>query len=86
MAKATKVLISERAIVQRLNRALAKDDKKLKKASRGRAAMDLGPWYMIDTSINGVMFRHKQMGPAELEELATELGAIKPWETVERSR
>jgi hypothetical protein len=72
--RGTKVRVSERSLVQRVNRKLAKGGEVLK-AGRGR---DAGEWYIVDLSLNAVV-RHN----VDVEALARELGALRPWESVE---
>jgi len=73
--KTMKVSVSERALVQRINRALAKDDRVLKKARSGRARFDLGEYYILDRSIPSVVEDH-----CDLEKVGRELGALTGWE------
>lgn len=68
------VPVTQRALVQRVNRLLAKEDRVIK-AARGGAAVDLGDFYMVDTEINGIIEKH-----VDIEETARKLGALKPYE------
>ena len=68
------VPVSERALVQRINRVLAKEGEKLIKA-RGRDISSCGQYYTILFSFNAV--GRKDVG---IEELGRDLGALRPWE------
>lgn len=72
-----KVKISERAMVQRINRALAKEDQKLRKG-RGRWASDLGEYYVVDIRQNAVVASNVDVG-----KLAKDLGCLAGYEEVE---
>ena len=72
----TKKAVSERALLARINRRLAKDDQKLLKCRAGtRAHSDLGDWYIVGQSTNTVEAAH-----IVLEQLAQELKCIKSFE------
>jgi hypothetical protein len=77
--KATKVPVSERAVIARINRALARQDMKLKTARSQRMQIDVGDWYVINTRLNGVVQPYKHM---PLEDIARDVGVLKDWETV----
>jgi len=78
MSKVSKVLVSKRALVQRINRKLAADDECLKKTRGGRMQQEFGDFYLLDTRINGVI--GKDVDP---EELGRKLGVLHPGEGVE---
>jgi hypothetical protein len=79
------VPVSERALVQRINRALAQKHGKfgqsrigmvqLKKTKGGRAIQDLGEYYELDVYRNTIRSHH-----VDIEKLARELGALEKWE------
>lgn len=82
MAK-QKVLVSERALIQRVNRKLKAEDQKLK-ATRGfwdkgrnlhYEDTNLGWFYIIDVQRNFVVADH-----VDLAHLARQLGAMAKWE------
>ncbi len=75
--EARQVLLSERAIAQRVNRSLAKRGLKLCKA-KGRPAADLGEWYVVDNDKGEVVARNVQ-----LAEIANQEGALQPYEAIE---
>ena len=73
-----KVKISERALLARINRRLAKDDQKLLKCRADtRAYADLGDWYIVSQSTNAVEAAH-----VDLEQLAQELKCIRSFEAL----
>lgn len=85
--KLQKVPISERALLARVNRSLAKDDRVVRKSrvliDRGRPGSEpyfnpaTGEFYMIDTRFNGMVEDH-----IDLEDLGREIEVLKPWETL----
>jgi hypothetical protein len=78
MAKREKVLVSERAILARINRKLAKDQEVLRKCRRdNRSYHQLGDYYRIDVRCNGVV----EMD-VPLETIAKDLEVLKPWEEI----
>ena len=68
------VPVSERALLQRINRKLAHDDEKVVKA-RGRAVFDCGRFYTIDWRRGFLL--HKDI---DLEAQGRELGVLAKWE------
>jgi hypothetical protein len=77
MAKQSKIPISKRALMQRLNRRLAAEGEKLLTARGTQAMLDLGEFYTIDVGRN--MICRKAVDPAAL---ARQLGVLKPYEEV----
>jgi hypothetical protein len=69
-----KVTVTERALIQRINRKLAKDGEKLR-TTRGHFEPSLGRHYVIDLNRNFVV--RKQF---DLEELGRQLNVLQPWE------
>jgi hypothetical protein len=74
-AKQIKILVSERALIARINRKLAKDNQKLCHSRSAQTQSSVGEYYIIDAVRNGII--HQRVGP---ESLAKELGVLKPWE------
>ena len=77
----TVVLVSQRAVIQRINRALSKEGSagRVLKTLRGdRGFSDLGRHYVIDVDQNRVVSTH-----VNLEEYARELRVLQGWERVE---
>lgn len=68
-----KKTITMRALTQRLNRALAKKGQKVESDRQGQ-----GVYHLIDTKKFRVITLY-----VNLNELAEELGVLKPWEYVE---
>jgi hypothetical protein len=70
--------VTRRAIIQRINRKLAPYEEKLVKARGARTKQDFGDYYTVHLRFNAIL----RMDP-DLEDLAKEVGALKPWEHVE---
>jgi len=80
-AKAMKARVTERALFQRINRALKKEDKILKKCRRdSREYYNLGEYYVVHLASGGVMFHYKDLA---LEEFAKKLGVLASYEKLE---
>ncbi|HEY3549338.1 MAG TPA: hypothetical protein VGK17_24980 [Propionicimonas sp.] len=82
MAAKAKVNVTMRALVQRINRKLAKENQVLK-AQRGAAArldnpQGLGAYYIVDTHSGNVDAQH-----VDPEKLGRELGVLQTWERLE---
>ena len=74
----TKKAVSERALLARINRKLAKDDQKLLKCRADtRAHTELGDWYIVRQSTNSV-----EAVQVDLEQLAQELKCIRSFEAL----
>lgn len=71
------VPVNERALLQRVNRVLAKRYETLKRP-RGRLREELGRFYLLDLNHNVIRDRS-----ADLEALGRELGCLKEWEHLE---
>lgn len=71
----TKVPISRHALTQRLNRALAKEDRQLKKSRGERARQDCGEYYVLDTTGNYIVEKD-----VDLETLGREWEVLQEWE------
>ena len=72
-----KAPVSERALAQRINRVLAKQDEKLLKARGSRMVESVGIYYIVDISNNNIAIKE-----VDIEELGRELGALKPYEAL----
>jgi hypothetical protein len=72
-----KVMITERAAKQRINRALRPDQQMLKVARTQQAILDNGRFFVIDFGKN-YLVRHD----VDLEAFGHELGVIEQWESV----
>ncbi len=81
--RVSKVPISHRALMQRINRALTKEDERLCKArpSRGegltREQLECGDYYVINTRGNMVTTKH-----VDIEALGRELEVLAEWESL----
>lgn len=75
---ATKVPVTTRALIQRINRKLSSEMMQLKTTRGERWRNDLGDYYIIDVNKNIVVRAH-----LDLEELSKELGCLSPWEKLE---
>jgi hypothetical protein len=84
MKKVRKVMVSQRALVQRINRRLAKENRKLC-AARGFNAggthyddTNLGRFYVIDAYRNAVVDTR-----VDIADLARDLSVLKNWEELQ---
>lgn len=73
-----KVPVSERALVQRVNRKLAPEREVVKKARGQRMQMEAGTFYRIDLQRNFLV-----ESDVDLEALGRDLGVLNPWESLE---
>lgn len=74
----TKAPVAERALLQRINRALVKEGEVVKKTRPGsRLEQDVGEYYGVDTGRNFVSRKH-----VDLEALGRELGVLADWEAL----
>ena len=72
--KGKKIPISKRALVQRLNRHLRKQNEAL----RGKRGENTGEYYLVDFKRNAVV-----EDSVAIEKLGRELGVLKPYERLE---
>lgn len=73
-----KVPVTERALIQRINRVLAKEDRQLLTGRTPRVVLDLGRYYVVDTDgARGCVYSH-----VDLEGFARELNVIAGYETL----
>ena len=68
------VPLTQRALTQRLARALARDGKRLRKTRAAPARSSVGDYYIINDS-NGIVAHH-----VNLEQFAHELGVLQAYE------
>jgi hypothetical protein len=74
-----KIPLSERAVVQRINRKLAKENEALRTSRQNsRAQSIVGNYYIVDLNRNAVT-----ASQIDLEALARELGVIMDYECVD---
>jgi hypothetical protein len=75
------VPVSKRALIQRINRQLAKEGQagQMVKATRGDSARkELGDYYAVDLGRNAVVSKQ-----VDLEDLGRKLGVLQPYERLE---
>jgi hypothetical protein len=78
MTKPLKAPVSERALLQRINRKLKPDLEAVKKTRGGwRRLSDLGDYYWVDYRRNFMLNHH-----LDLETVGHELGVLEEWEMV----
>lgn len=78
--RANRVPVTERALVQRINRALAKSGRHgqvMKKCRGQRAQLDLGRFYVLDIDRNLVIDTH-----VDVESLGRQLDVLHEYETL----
>jgi hypothetical protein len=71
------VPVTTRALVQRINRKLARDEKQLRAYRGGRWETTLGRYYVVDVNRNAIVDTD-----VNLETLARELDALRAWEAL----
>lgn len=70
-------LVSERAVAQRVNRALAKRGQKLIKSKGPRQIAALGDWHIADEQQGGIVATN-----VSLADQARQEGLLQPWEGI----
>lgn len=76
--KGVKVNITERALIQRINRKLGHDNQRLQTTrDTSRWIHDLGRYSIVDLQRNAICAQD-----VDLQELGKELGVLRAWETV----
>jgi hypothetical protein len=75
MTENLKVMVSRRAVIQRVNRKLDREGMKLVTARNWQDQINCGRYYAIDVSLNCVAWPD-----CHLEEMAREHGCLKAWE------
>jgi hypothetical protein len=71
--------VSERALLQRINRKLAKSGEMVRKSRTERLRLDVGDYFLVDTNKNAVVGHS-----VNLEEKGRELGVLSQWERLEQ--
>lgn len=79
-AKKQTVPVTERALLQRVNRALANEGKQLQKARGGTARLELGDYYTVNVQRNFVVQKD-----VDLEELGRKLNSLRPYESLAKT-
>ncbi len=72
-----RIAIDKRALIDRVNRRLKKNNQRLYRAKGANMLKDLGACYIVDLSKEHVAQRH-----VKLEKFAREIGALKPYEYI----
>ena len=75
MKTVTKIPVSTRALIARINRKLAHDNEKLCRSRSVQTQVSVGEYFIIDAMRNIIMHQH-----VGLESLGKELGVFKPYE------
>jgi hypothetical protein len=78
MAKRAFVAVTTRALIQRINRRLAKDERILKTARSQRTEQSVGKFFVVDLARNYIV--EQDVHP---ETLGRELGVLDKWERVQ---
>jgi hypothetical protein len=81
MTKTNKVVISERALLRRLNRYVKDRDQQVKKAREGPDFHTIGPYFILIVSKNAIGLHGLELW--ELVALARKLDVLAKWEGVE---
>jgi hypothetical protein len=68
-------MISERALMARVNRALAESHEMVKKTRGVYAMRDLGEYYLLNFNRNAIMKQN-----LDLEEFARQIKVLRPYE------
>jgi hypothetical protein len=71
------VPVTTRALIQRLNRRLAREDQQVHAYRGGRWESDLGRYYIVNMNRNVIVARH-----VNLEALGRDLEVLRPWEAL----
>lgn len=77
MNKKVKVSISMRALLQRINRTLAKDGQVLKKSRSEKMICSVGEYFIVDLKSSCIICQNEN--PIDL---GKKIGALKPYEEV----
>ena len=75
----SKVPVSARALLQRINRKLAPDEERVMKSRGQQALLDLGEYYIVNINRNFVTGKD-----VDLEKLGREVGALTEWEELKK--
>lgn len=80
MPKEKKVPVTRRALMQRINRQLRNLDRRLIVRRGIKAWTEMGEYYIVDEKRGEVVRNDID----DLEEVAREIGVLKPWETLDK--
>jgi hypothetical protein len=77
------VPVSERALIQRINRRLVPDRKQLRKTRGAAAKLNLGGYHIVKSNIVVDCSQGRRPERAWLEDLGRKLGVLGGWEHIE---
>ena len=77
--KTTKVPVTRRALIQRINRALAKEGEALKTTRGDKWRSSLGDYYVVNLNRNFIISTH-----IDPEVFGREIKALAPYESMEK--
>jgi len=77
----TRLKITERALLQRINRKLKSEGEQLRTARSQNVETSVGRYYIVDLERNVIAYQH-----VDPEALGRKLGAIQPWEELEKGK
>lgn len=77
----TRLNITERALMQRINRKLKQDGKQLRTARNEAVERDMGRYFIVDMNRNAITTRR-----VDPEKLGRKLGVMQPWEALKTER
>ena len=81
MKASTKVPVSERGLIQRLNRKLKNDDLIVKKSRKGSVAqIELGDYYIVDLNRNFIV--GKNLDSMDLQSMGRAKKVLEDWEVL----
>jgi hypothetical protein len=72
-----KMPVTMKALTQRINRVLRRDEEMLRKTRGARAIQDLGEWYVLNWNKNWIVHHH-----VDPEDLGREIGVLNKWEVL----
>ena len=73
--KAQRVAVGGRALLARINRKLAPEDKAVRTSRSDRMRSDVGEYYLLLTRMNAIGGHD-----IDIEDFGRKLGVLKPWE------
>jgi hypothetical protein len=80
MAGKVGIPVTERALIQRINRVLRRDGRILKVTRAEQAVREVGQYYVLGLDRNAVRTLH-----VDIQELARELGVLRSFERLEET-
>jgi hypothetical protein len=80
MTKPIRYPVTERALIQRLNRNLSHEHLRVKKTREGRSSLDLGDYYILDIHRNAIAEHHLSL--PDLVDMAKERKILRAFENL----